>query len=326
MLADGWQLDNSSSSLKFQSIKKGTTIETSSFANFEGSLDPQGAATIVIELNSVDTKVDLRNVRMRFLFFETYKYPTATVTARVTEEVMQVLQKKRRLQMPIEFELDLHGVKKTLTVETVLTMFAIDQISIASLSPVNIAVDQFNLSEGIQKLQEAADVTIVPSGAVSFDLTFKRNESTETKQPEIQTTTDTITPASTALETKGDFSLEECAGRFDILSQTGAINFAYGGSDLDNNSNAVLVTLVDIIQRCPELNVVIAGHTDSSGSDEVNMQLSKERANSVTEYLRDNGIPGRRLRSIGHGESQPLFPNTTKRNRARNRRIEFSID
>jgi len=71
--AGGWQLDPGASSIKFQSVKNGSKVETSSFANFNGTLDENGLATLLVELNSVDTNVDLRNVRMRFLFLR----PTA---------------------------------------------------------------------------------------------------------------------------------------------------------------------------------------------------------------------------------------------------------
>ena len=54
-------------------MKNGSKVETSSFANFNGTLDENGLATLLVELNSVDTNVDLRNVRMRFLFLR----PTA---------------------------------------------------------------------------------------------------------------------------------------------------------------------------------------------------------------------------------------------------------
>jgi len=329
LLTGGWRLDPESSTINFQSVKNGSKVETSSFANFNGSLDESGEATILVELNSVDTEVDLRNVRMRFLFFETFRFPVATVSARVEEATLQTLQEKRRLQLPVEFSLDLHGIEQTLTVDTTLTQFAEDKISITSASPVTVAADQFELMEGIMKLQDAADVKILPSGSVSFDLTFFRNTKAviaESTDDAVASTPVTSKPASVALETAGNFSLEECQGRFDILSQTQAINFTFGSSELDSDSDALLETLLDIIKRCPDLDVVVGGHTDSSGSDTINMQLSSARAESVTTYLLENDVEADRIRSVGFGESRPLVANDSRRNRARNRRIEFTVD
>ena len=336
ILGSEWSLLLPQSSIKFQSVKNGTKVETSSFATFSGEMDSEGGVTVRVELDSVDTKVDLRNVRMRFLFFETYRFATATVTTGMDAGVLGALEEQRRLQVPLEFELDLHGVKRTLTAETVLTMFTDDQVAISTSSPINIAAADFNLMDGITKLQDAADVEIVPSGSVSFDLTFKKQLAVvEAKaesvpqdvaaievapEPEVEVK-EIATPV--ALETAGDFSSEECAGRFEILSRTDAITFALNSSELNPSSFDLLDSLTDIVNRCPDMNVVIEGHTDSRGSDAVNMQVSTNRAGSVYQYLLQKGVSDDRIRSVGYGESQPRFPNDTRENRARNRRIEF---
>lgn len=333
LLDSGWQLDRAASNLRFQSIKNGATVETSSFANFDGALDANGLVTLLVELNSVDTNVDLRNVRMRFLFFETFKFPVAAITTRVEPETLRRLAVERRINLPVEFELDLHGVRKTLTAETVLTLFTDDQIAITSASPVTIAAEDFSMMEGILKLQEAANVEIVPSGSVSFDFTFKRNASSSATQPATNalsaTTAESQAPANSshvALESAGNFSTEECIARFDTLSQTGAINFTFGSSEVDPVSYPLLETLRDIIERCPSLRIVVEGHTDDSGPDDINQQLSSARAQGVIRYLLQQGVSADRIRSVGYGESSPLVPNDTRRNRARNRRIEFTID
>lgn len=332
-LDGGWQLDRSASSLRFQSIKNGSKVETSNFANFDGALDPDGLATLLVELNSVDTNVDLRNVRMRFLFFETFKFPVAAITTRVEASTLERLAAERRISMPVEFELDLHGVKKTLTADTVLTMFTDNQIAITSESPVTISAEDFSLMEGIIKLQEAANVEIVPSGSVSFDFTFKRNQAQGSSQASSAATSgagsvdaSATAASSTALESSGNFSVEECITRFDTLSQTGAINFSFGSSELDPVSYPLLETLRQIVERCPSLRIIVGGHTDSSGPEESNLQLSSARAESVTRYLLLEGVSAERIRSVGYGESRPLVTNDTRRNRARNRRIEFTID
>lgn len=326
-------METSSSSLTFQSIKEkdGPKQETSSFASFTGEVDESGVATVRVQLDSVDTKVDLRNVRMRFLFFETFKFPEAVVRTQVNESLMSELMQKRRLTTPIAFELDLHGVKKNLEVNAVLTLFADDQLSIASVEPVSIATALFNLDEGIAKLQDAAKVSIVPSGSVSFDLVFKRNsaagvEPLASAEGVVKTVERApVMAASSALESAGNLTREECLGRFDILSDTGAIYFRSGSARLDPESFALLRTVLDVISRCPSLEVVVAGHTDSAGSDDTNLRLSILRANSVLDHLISNGVDASRVTAIGFGEARPVAPNNTARNRSRNRRIEFTV-
>lgn len=332
--AGGWTLETESSSLTFQSIKEknGPKQETSSFASVTGVVDDNGLATLKVQLDSVDTKVDLRNVRMRFLFFETFKFAEATVTTQVDKSLMETLLQKRRLTAPIEFELDLHGVRKVLEVTAILTLFADDQLSIASVEPVSIATALFSLDEGLAKLQDAAKLTIVPSAAVSFDLVFRRNipgnglpAVSQQSSPPVVSTSQPTAAVSTALESSGELTRAECLGRFEILSETGAIYFRSGSAALDSNSFALLNTAIDIISRCPTLEIVVAGHTDSAGSDEINLNLSILRANSVLNHLVANGIEAERVTAIGFGETRPVAPNNSARNRSRNRRIEFTV-
>lgn len=324
LLSGGWILDSESSELTFQSIKNGSKIETSRFASFSGEVNEQGIASLIIQLDSVDTAVDLRNVRMRFLFFETFKYPTATVTARVSAGLLEELSKKRRIKAPVEFDLNLHGEVNTLTVETTISLFADDQLSITSVSPVNISADLFALTEGVNKLQDTAKVTIVPSGVVSFDFVFSKNNSATGV---VETAVVSAASQSTAaVETIGEFSQEECEGRFEILSQTGAIFFRSGSAELDSESEPLLRTVLNVINRCPSLRVVVAGHTDSNGSEINNLRLSKARAISVQSYLASHGVEEQRIRALGFGESSPVAPNDTQRNKRRNRRIEFAVD
>jgi outer membrane protein OmpA-like peptidoglycan-associated protein len=87
----------------------------------------------------------------------------------------------------------------------------------------------------------------------------------------------------------------------------------------------LLDNLYDIVNRCPELDIEIGGHTDSDGSDVANQRLSERRAASVGSYLQEKGIPAARMRVVGYGEAKPLVENSNAENKAKNRRIEFSV-
>ena len=95
--AGGWVLQPEGSTLGFQSVKNETKVEFSSFATFSGQISPTGDAEIKVALDSVDTKIDLRNVRMRFLFFETFKFPLATITLHLDPALIADLPTKRRM-------------------------------------------------------------------------------------------------------------------------------------------------------------------------------------------------------------------------------------
>ena len=77
--------------------------------------------------------------------------------------------------------------------------------------------------------------------------------------------------------------------------------------------------------KTSETNIVVQGHTDSSGSDAINQPLSERRAAHVKDYLVSQGVPASRLSSVGYGSSRPAVPNDTKENMALNRRVQLEI-
>ena len=83
--------------------------------------------------------------------------------------------------------------------------------------------------------------------------------------------------------------------------------------------------LVGVFKEYPDTNLLVVGHTDSQGSEEYNMTLSKNRAYAVTNYVIQKGISQSRLTTNWFGESQPLHDNNTAEGRAKNRRVNIAI-
>jgi len=79
-----------------------------------------------------------------------------------------------------------------------------------------------------------------------------------------------------------------------------------------------------VIRERPGLNLEIAGHTDSDGTDEYNLQLSQNRSQAVVNWLVENGITNT-LSAQGYGESSPVASNTTIEGKAANRRVEIRV-
>lgn len=77
--------------------------------------------------------------------------------------------------------------------------------------------------------------------------------------------------------------------------------------------------------KTSETNIIVQGHTDSTGSASVNQPLSERRANHVRDFLAVNGIPSSRMTAVGYGSSSPAVPNDTDANRALNRRVQLEI-
>ena len=128
LFRNGWTLRSDSSTLSFQSVKNETKVETSDFAKFSGSIDETGEAKVVVEVDSVNTKVDLRNVRMRFLFFETYQFPQAVVTLKLDPAQLIDLADVRRKTLTLPFSLTLHGVTNELSAQVAVVLITPDLV------------------------------------------------------------------------------------------------------------------------------------------------------------------------------------------------------
>jgi outer membrane protein OmpA-like peptidoglycan-associated protein len=104
------------------------------------------------------------------------------------------------------------------------------------------------------------------------------------------------------------------------------IRFPIGKAVLSPENYTLLSKVQKAIQTFDQPNVTVEGHTDSTGSAQINMELSQRRAESVKTYLvANNTLPENRIRAAGYGPDRPLAPNTTPEGRAINRRIDVLI-
>lgn len=103
------------------------------------------------------------------------------------------------------------------------------------------------------------------------------------------------------------------------------IYFDFDKTTLKSESFVELNKVVDLLKQNPSVEIEIAGHTDSKGSDDYNQNLSQGRSQSVVDYLISQGIESYRLSAHGYGESTPIDTNDTEEGRANNRRVEFTV-
>jgi outer membrane protein OmpA-like peptidoglycan-associated protein len=101
--------------------------------------------------------------------------------------------------------------------------------------------------------------------------------------------------------------------------------FDTGKFDLRPVAREKLARLAGIVLAHPGLNLDIEGHTDSTGSDELNQKLSDQRAESVRKYLIEQGLPETTLIAVGFGKSMPVADNSTAAGRQQNRRVEIIV-
>lgn len=110
----------------------------------------------------------------------------------------------------------------------------------------------------------------------------------------------------------------------DVIRLRG-VHFNFDKSNIRPVDVPVLEEAVSTLKEFPNLDVVIEGYTDSIGTEQYNMGLSQRRANSVKDWLVENGISESRLSTMGYGESDPVATNKTPEGRALNRRVQFRV-
>ncbi len=103
------------------------------------------------------------------------------------------------------------------------------------------------------------------------------------------------------------------------------ILFDVNKATLKQNAQNALAKLAGIVSLFPNINLRIEGHTDSTGTDELNMRLSKDRAASVMAFLRQQGVAEKRMSAEGYGPKLPVADNATAEGRAKNRRVEIIL-
>jgi len=126
-------------------------------------------------------------------------------------------------------------------------------------------------------------------------------------------------------ETLPGAEVERAGEGIKITLGENSVNFDLNKATLTSTAKANLDKIIKVFNEYPDTYIYIFGYTDSSGSDEYNLNLSEQRAASVKTYLSGKGISGSRVVTMGKGEADPIESNDTKAGQAKNRRVEFAI-
>jgi len=101
--------------------------------------------------------------------------------------------------------------------------------------------------------------------------------------------------------------------------------FDFDSETISSSAGTNLRNLASSLDKFPNTDILIVGHTDASGTTDYNQGLSQRRATSASDFLAGNGVNGGRLRTAGRGELEPIASNDTEDGRATNRRVEIAI-
>ena len=109
------------------------------------------------------------------------------------------------------------------------------------------------------------------------------------------------------------------------LNMPGNITFKTDSADLNASFFQVLNSVGKVVNEFEQTVIEVAGHTDSTGSEQYNQQLSQRRADAVAAYLKTRSVRSDRIITVGAGESHPVGSNETPDGRQRNRRVELTL-
>ena len=109
------------------------------------------------------------------------------------------------------------------------------------------------------------------------------------------------------------------------LIMPGNITFASGRSEIQGSFYPVLDSVSKVLKEFDDTDLLVGGHTDSTGKMDMNMELSRSRAQSVSDYLASRGIARDRLVARGYGPNMPIADNSTDGGRQANRRVELDL-
>jgi outer membrane protein OmpA-like peptidoglycan-associated protein len=101
--------------------------------------------------------------------------------------------------------------------------------------------------------------------------------------------------------------------------------FDVNSASLDGDGRATLDDVSGVLNQYPKTAVVVQGHTDATGSEDLNQELSERRAGSVRGYLVSRGVDADRLAAIGYGEGYPVASNDSESGRQQNRRVDILL-
>jgi outer membrane protein OmpA-like peptidoglycan-associated protein len=110
-----------------------------------------------------------------------------------------------------------------------------------------------------------------------------------------------------------------------VITLPGGLLFAPGKSELSPDAQRALEQVAQALKTVPDQHLVVEGHTDSKGTDDVNYELSVLRANAVKDFLTSRGVERDRIEAVGFGETRPVASNASAEGRATNRRVEIVV-
>ncbi|MEM1142535.1 MAG: YceI family protein [Pseudomonadota bacterium] len=167
-----WLLDESRSDVQFLSVKNASIAEVHHFSSLTGGINDDGIAQVVIDLDSVETLIPIRNERMRKMLFETLQFPAATLSVEVPDS-LEALKAGETAELDLKVNVALHGKTMAYDASLQATKLANGSLEVNVLQPLVVYAADFGLAGGVQALQQIAGLNSISTAVpVTARLTF----------------------------------------------------------------------------------------------------------------------------------------------------------
>ena len=172
--AGQWVLNNKASTLNFITTKNASKTEVQTFTKLKGKIAGT-KVSMTADLSSVDTGIEIRDERLRDLFFKVAKFPTATVTLDIKTSDIYPMKPGQIKTLNLKAEINLQGITQTVPVQVQVVELEKNQRLVFSSQPVIVNLKDFNLLKGVNALREIAKLkSINASVPVTFSLLFTK--------------------------------------------------------------------------------------------------------------------------------------------------------
>ncbi|CAC9535014.1 hypothetical protein [uncultured Gammaproteobacteria bacterium] len=171
-----YSVDSHNSIVNFSTIKKQYVVEPAVFKNTQGTISDSGDVEISIDLNSIDTKIGIRDTRIEELFFKIVKFPKATIKAKIDMNKIKSISYYRKMEIPATLEL--YGTTKKIKLNIMVAKTYRNRLLITSMQPIIVNTDDYKIpAENLVNLANTVGgLSLSNKAAVNFVLTFKPNK------------------------------------------------------------------------------------------------------------------------------------------------------
>ncbi|MDX2194961.1 MAG: OmpA family protein [Cytophagales bacterium] len=176
----------------------------------------------------------------------------------------------------------------------------------------NLDMDEQVVAQATMTRDGKYAINLREGGRYKVEVKNQKGYAFYTTEIDVNSSATSLTIGMTALKANAKLKLKD-------------ITFEYNSYELNDNSFPELNRAIQMIKDNPGMVVEVAAHTDGIGGDVFNKKLSERRANYVVDYMVVRKIPVSRIKPVGYGKTQPIAPNDTEENRAKNRRLELKI-